>query len=116
MLALHAGFNRQHLVVWGESSENVPEPERHPLDAGPATLSKVLASVGIRIASILPDDSEVWVPATRTAPLPSSPLIAESPRGAKLAIRPWTVASYPLSPASAINLLCAAVESADSES
>ncbi|AKB26876.1 Helicase, SNF2/RAD54 family [Methanosarcina siciliae T4/M] len=121
MIILHAGRVGKQFFLWGESpAENETPPVRrgrkpkkpvakpYPYDSGVENLSSalelLLGSTGRKKA----EEINVWVPTAGWNPIPSSPLVAETPASkAEPAFAPWTVHAYPLEAEEAVVLLCA---------
>jgi SNF2 family DNA or RNA helicase len=51
-------------------------------------------------------EAEIWLPSTRTGPIPSSPLIDEIPKLSKPRLRAWTVTVAALGGTDVIDVLC----------
>ncbi len=118
MLILHAGLSGRRFLLWGEAppvARRGPKPKAvsprpFPFDPGAGPLAAALAAV-------LPDESRrhagaeqvvAWLPSVGDRPVPSSPLVAEPPEdAAKAELAPWRVTALPLTPAGAVDLLCA---------
>jgi SNF2 family DNA or RNA helicase len=110
MIALHAAFDGRRLVLWGESSS----PDRsqgkgsgeHPFGLPAAELLRTLSSIGIEKARTDYAEVEVWLPSTRSAPIPSNPLIGQVPKVSKPRLSAWTVAGAACAGTDALDALC----------
>jgi SNF2 family DNA or RNA helicase len=78
-----------------------------PYDAGRTALVDALSAAGIGIPNPT-EDAIGWLPTVADAPVASSPLIGEPPRG-EPALHPWTLTACRLALPEAIDLLCACV-------
>src|SRR6476469_3840978 len=111
MVALHAAFHNRGLVLWGESSSPDAKQRRisgrHPFEAGPDELLRTLSLLGIEKGRREYTEAEIWLPSTRTGPVPSSPLIANVPKVAKPRLRPWTITVAERHGTDLLDLLCA---------
>lgn len=111
MLILHAGFRAPHLLLWAESSISEGNRGRvHSWDAGALPLAETLAHFEIRISHRDFQATEIWLPSTNKAPVPSSPLIAEKPDSQSTKIASWQVTTAALPPTSATKLLSACTD------
>src|SRR5947209_9456187 len=111
MIALHAAFDHRGLVLWGESSGPDAKQRRvsgrHPFEAGPDELLRTLSLLDIEQGRTKYAEAELWLPSTRTGPVPSSPLIADVPKVPKPRLRPWTVTVAERQGTDLLDLLCA---------
>lgn len=125
MLVLHAGFQENRLLFWGEipADPSPPvrlakgrrknaEPPQLPFDAGKEKLCEALKAGGF--GHILYDLSNpaamAWLPTHKHQPLASSPLISEASASIAAAVlSPWQVTCLGLPPPAEIELLCACV-------
>lgn len=122
MIILHASYNRNALLLWGEqsaeeeagpvsrraSSWSAPGLKWYPHNAG-NQIARPLQSLGIGLdlAARKPQEAVAWLPTRGNSPLPSSILIADPPaaRG-KVKLAPWAVTVYPLSTEESVSFLC----------
>lgn len=127
MIILHATFLERVFLLWGEIPDKPetsvakkprnkyklqhspanPTPLRY--DAGAEKLSSVLKEIGFNFKvtkkSIRP--MVAWLPTVDNQPVPSSPLIGESPESVgAMALVPWKVTGLQLPIAKAIEFLC----------
>ncbi len=128
MIVLHAGVLENTFYLWGES----PQPpeglsargRRSPknsknagrslkfyaYDAGAPGLRSALQEAGFRFRANKKSAGSLilWLPASGTQPVPSSPLIADppDPKG-KMTLLPWRVSTLPLGAGEALEFLCA---------
>jgi superfamily II DNA or RNA helicase len=119
MIILHAGTDNGQLWLWAEQPSAPPSPRpngnktlpAYPYDAGPQHLVAVLLSYAP--GHPIPGGGKtpvLWAPTNATGDaLPSSGLIADLPPTAPLTLQPYRVTALPLSPALALDLLCACV-------
>ena len=99
MIILHAGFLDNRLLLWGESPPEAttrPAP-RHgrkargvslhvsPFDAGAPRLISALEYAGVLVSrkKARTETAVVWLPTSGDVPVPSSPLVAETPDGSR---------------------------------
>ena len=120
MIIVHAAPVEDVLHLWCEAPPGgeeplVPEPGRglrgvplHPYDAGLEGAADALSAAGIDLTSVFSEPVllAAWLPSAGGRPCPSSPLVAERPRG-RLALKPWAVTGIPLDPDLTIALLSA---------
>ncbi|PJA58275.1 MAG: ATP-dependent helicase [Rhodocyclales bacterium CG_4_9_14_3_um_filter_68_10] len=122
MIVLHAGTIAHRFFLWGESDAAVPGgaararkelPAPHPFAAQGAALLGALAEI---VPDLRPERASagvctVWIPATRSAPLASTALIAPAPEPDEaLALAPWSVPAVQLAGAVLVDLLAATLE------
>ena len=123
MIILHASICDHQFFLWGETSPDaaaplpkkrgrppkIPIPQPFPYDPGAAELAAAFKTAGIDLKVAEKDLEEViaWLPTKAKTPLPSSPLIAESPNSrARDKLVPWRLAALPLSTEQVIDVLC----------
>jgi len=123
MIILHAGLYRVELVLWGETPSNqtgdrtvrpkgrkTAKPGPYFYGAGIDTLIRPLQEAGIDLEATPGQVREllVWLPTKGAMPVPSSPLIAETPSSrSKATLAPWMITAYWPFKQQAIELLCA---------
>ena len=126
VIVLHAGVVDGDLHLWGERSDpNEPEVARSPkrqraatksnghdrlrYDAGTQTLTAAMTEAGIttKPAKNQSKSLTAWIPTQADQPVPSGPLVADSPTtDAKTQIAPWLVSAIRLTPEQSVELLC----------
>lgn len=122
MIILHGAVYERAFYLWGESppggdfpAGRKPTKKRAPA-AGPLpfgvrleTLEQVLADVGMPLEPSTGEEPEmfIWIPAAGGVPVPSSPLVSDSPDAGKVdGLLPWNVATIDLDVPEAIEFLC----------
>ena len=120
MIILHAGKDEKQFFVWGEgpAEEDVlavkrgrppknPVEKPYPFDAGVEGLSSALEALSVDTGRREAENITVWMPTRAGSPIPSSPLIADTPDSkAKLTLTPWTVSAYLLEADELTDFLC----------
>ena len=120
MIILHAGRDEKQFFVWGEGPAEEdflavqrgrppknPVEKPYPFDAGVEGLSSALEALSVDIGRREVENITVWMPTRAGSPIPSSPLIADTPDSkAKLTLAPWTVSAYLLEAGELIDFLC----------
>jgi len=124
MIVLHSAWSGGELLLWGESpreAEGARAPARrgrkpregkavapYPYDAGTVALEAASRDAGVEVEAKEPAVRQVaaWLPAQGGVPIASSPLIAEPPSQAEVALAPWRVEAVALTPEQAVDLLC----------
>lgn len=118
MIVLHAGWYGNRLELWGEKApeRSITPPKIRrgavplsPYDAGFAELSTACLDTGVDFFKESPASKTrfIWLPSTDSLPLPSSPLIAETPDDSESCkIAPWKITTCLLSPSNSLDLLC----------
>jgi SNF2 family DNA or RNA helicase len=126
MLVLHAGFQENHLILWGEIPAVPPRSGRLakgrlkavkfpplPYDAEKEKFSEALqvAGLGHLLNGLGSHQAAVaWLPTQKNHPWTSSPLISEAPASyAPAVLSPWQITGLRLPPPAEIELLCACV-------
>ena len=109
MLILHAAQDKGNLVLWSEDSElRLTSADRqldgkHPYSA---EAQRIAEANGLEMVDNSFGSAIAWLPSRGDAPVPSSPMAGPMPKSrAKPRIRPWTVATLPLTPEQAVQLL-----------
>jgi SNF2 family DNA or RNA helicase len=130
MIVLHAGVLEGQFFLWGET----PVEQKPPLDkksrrkddsgsassfskplpynAGTEKLSAALKEAGLSFkeSKKFTETMIAWLPTVDKQPVPSSPLIAETPEGdAKNILAPWIVTALRFSTKQVVEFLCACV-------
>ncbi len=99
MLLLQCGFADGHCLIWGERNLRPDDPHSgaatkrtspHPFAATANELNAALTAKGTTSQSAM-----IWLPTIADTPLPSSPLLGESPTGTPK-VKPWQVAAVVL--------------------
>ena len=120
MIILHAGRDEKQFFVWGEgpAEEDVlavkrgrppknPVEKPYPFDAGVEGLSSAFEALSVDPGRRDAENITVWMPTRAGSPIPSSPLIADTPDSkAKLTLNPWTVSAYFLEAGELTDFLC----------
>ena len=109
MLILHASEEQGSLLIWGEQSPPTAKAPFSPYDPGAKRLAEVLRP--FTSASLVRQAWKVHaaLPTIGKAPLPSSPLLGETPEGTpKLAL--WRVTALPLDETELVRVLAACQE------
>jgi len=127
MIILHATFLEREFFLWGEipdkpktsvvkKSRNKSDlrfgptnPKPLQYDAGVEKLSSVLKEIGFDFKVIKKSTRLIiaWLPTLDNQPIPSSPLIGESPESVKEAtLAPWKVTGFRLPLERAVEFLC----------
>ncbi len=130
MIILHAAFLEGEFLLWGETPEKpattvVKKPKNknhlraspaHPkplrYDAGAEKLSSVLKEIGFDSKVIKKSIRLIvaWLPTVDNQPVPSSPLIGESPESVRTAtLVPWKVTGLRLPLEKAVEFLCRSI-------
>jgi len=130
MIVLHAGIVEGQFFLWGETpAEQKPSLEKKsrrkaapgspssfskplPYDAGAKRLSNAFEEAGLNLEAKKSFIEEVliWLPTVDGQPVPSSPLIGETPEGdAKAILTPWLITGFRLSTKQMVEFLCACV-------
>src|SRR5207253_10529303 len=109
MILLQAGLRGQQLLVWAERAPDTVRaalPGKTPPPPFAAPIAEVAAALTAAGATAHADPAfiTVWLPTISRSPVPSSPLLGESPSG-KSTLRGWQVPACRLAAASAIDLL-----------
>ncbi|MBI5522169.1 MAG: DEAD/DEAH box helicase [Desulfarculus sp.] len=123
MIILHAALVGEEFQLWSETppltdapspkgkgkSSKTPATPMSPFDAGAKSLKAALGQMGLGLK--LPAkrwrEAIVWLPSKGRAPIPSSPLIAESPASrTKEDLASWRVTCCTLTRQEALELLC----------
>ena len=130
MIILHATFLEGEFLLWGETPEEPetsvvkkprnknhlrggpanPRPLRY--DAGVEKLSSVLKEIGFDFKVIKKSIRPMvaWLPTVDDQPVPSSPLIGESPESVRKAtLVPWKVTGLRLPLEKAVEFLCRSI-------
>jgi hypothetical protein len=128
MIVLHAGILAGEFFLWGEmpleheagvkgkgtrkggSKAASRTVETFPYDAGIERLSDALREGGfdLPVKKKTAEAMVIWLPAADGKPIPSSPLIAESPElGEGATLKPWMIAVLHFSISQAVEFLCA---------
>ncbi|MDQ1254127.1 MAG: hypothetical protein QG646_3347 [Euryarchaeota archaeon] len=120
MIILHAGKVGKKYFIWGESpAENgkkevrrgrkpkKPAVKPYPYDSSFENLSSALELMLGSIDQKKTEKINVWMPTKDGNPVPSSPLIAETPGSeAEFTLAPWTVLACHLKAEETMILLC----------
>src|SRR4030042_3993925 len=130
MIILHASFLEGEFLLWGEtpgepatSVVRKPRSKNHlradpanpiplPYDAGAEKLSSVLKEIGFALKVIKKTSRLMcaWLPTLDNQPIPSSPLIGESPESVgAMALVPWKVTGFRLPLEKSIEFLCGCI-------
>ena len=127
MIIIHTGEYNGSLFVWAEeSTENAVQPasisrsnRESPADTPTPSQQDgagLVHAMGQAGYGFEPEDCRIgemtaWLPTRGSSPVPSSPLLPEPRRSrAKLRIAPWTVSSYRLSYAEAVELISVSMD------
>lgn len=120
MIILHAGRVKNKFFVWGESpavneirevrrgrKPKKPTIRPYPYDSSAENLSYALELVLGSIDRKETEKINLWLPTINEIPVPSSPMIAETPGSeAGFTLTPWTVFAFHLKTEDTIALLC----------
>jgi len=125
MIALHAIWTGRALHLWGEESASPrsgvrrrpakhPQPRAHPFAAGIDRLREATVGLGVStsLTGAVEDRLTLVLPSLEAGPMPSPQLIRDDDTGSetsgrKVHLAPWTIPSLVLSPAEALEFLCA---------
>ncbi|MFN2323275.1 MAG: DEAD/DEAH box helicase [Trueperaceae bacterium] len=92
------------LLLWAEADAATSPPPDAPRDLHPATLDPSLLDPALARAE--PLEARLWLPSTRSAPIPSVPLEhGHRGRPPKVRLRRWNVPARALAPAVAVDWL-----------
>src|SRR3990172_5232284 len=127
MIILHASFLEGEFLLWGEipkepRNSEVKKPRYKsnlradpanpiplPYDAGAEKLSSGLKEISfaLKVIKKCMRPMVAWLPTVDNQPIPSSPLIGESPESVgAMALVPWKVTGFRLPLEKAIEFLC----------
>ncbi len=113
MIVLHLGYHNGRLLLWAEADHPAPLDDQdgvpaYPFDAGRKALAKALAGAGLAVKLSVKSAAPMtaWLPTRSARPFPSTPLIAEAPRGrGKVRPQPWRVQAWAIEPSAALDFL-----------
>ncbi|MEO5333492.1 MAG: DEAD/DEAH box helicase [Magnetococcus sp. YQC-5] len=119
MLILHAGFEDDHLLLWGEAPLGASPSHRrrrattnhppNPFDAGEGKLVAAMATGCVPVLLSLKERCrpvDTWLPTVAGQPIPSSSLIADAPVAKEgMDVAPWSVTAMAMPAGQAVSLL-----------
>jgi SNF2 family DNA or RNA helicase len=120
MIVLHAAWSNDVFFLWGErppaGEGSAPTPSGRKRKAARGKLYPYCAGAGELLESLKPSschpkqkprECTIWLPTQGDAAVPSSSLIAETPKSsAPITLAPWRIAARPLTIDEAVRLLC----------
>jgi len=111
MLLLQASEDEGYLLIWGEVSPETAKAALpfSPYDPGETVLAEILRPYASESLVGLAWKASAYLPTVEKRPLPSSPLLGETPSGAPT-LAPWSVTALPFDAAEMIALLTACQE------
>jgi superfamily II DNA or RNA helicase len=127
MIVLHAGLDRDGLLLWGEApletGDAVARPRRErragrarrtappplPYDAGRERLAASLEAVGLSPEAEV-ESVVAWLPTAGGDAIASSGLVAPPPERGRPVLEPWTVTALRPSAADSVDLLSACLD------
>jgi len=130
MIILHATFVEGEFLLWGEIPEEpatsvVKKPRnKNNLQPGPSNPEPLCYNAGVeKLSSVLKETGfdfkvskksvrsmAIWLPTVDNQPVPSSPLIGESPESVrKVTLVPWKVTGLRLPLEKAVEFLCRSI-------
>ncbi|WP_394796671.1 DEAD/DEAH box helicase [Armatimonas sp.] len=109
MLILHASEEQGSLLIWGEQSEARAKAPLSPYDPGAKRLAEALRPYTSASLARHAWKANAFLPTVKGQPLPSSPLLSETPEGVPT-LMPWQVTALPLDEAELVGVLTACQE------